>query len=105
MALSQSKDRLSSVEEEKRGSFRNRHDQLFRAVHRLEPSGQFTVRHCLIQYFHGGCLCGYVTVGAGIARAVIQTLIANKFFLPAHLLEEPVLDDRAPDEKDIQNKF
>jgi len=44
-------------------------------------------------------------VGAVIASAVIPTLIANKFFLPAHLLEEPVLDDQAPDEKDIQNKL
>ena len=44
-------------------------------------------------------------VGAVIASAVIPTLIANKFFLPAHLLEEPVLDDQAPDEKDIENKL
>jgi glutathione-regulated potassium-efflux system ancillary protein KefC len=44
-------------------------------------------------------------VGAVIASAVIPTLIANKFFLPSHLLEEPVLDDQAPDEKDIINKL
>ncbi len=44
-------------------------------------------------------------VGAVIASAVIPTLIANRFFLPSHLLEEPVLDDQAPDEKDIQNKL
>jgi hypothetical protein len=25
------------------------------------------------------------------------TLIANKFFLPEHLLEKPVLDDQLPD--------
>jgi len=36
-------------------------------------------------------------VGAVIASAVIPTLIANKFFLPSHLLEEPVLDDQVPD--------
>jgi Kef-type K+ transport system membrane component KefB len=30
-------------------------------------------------------------VGAVIASAVIPTLIANKFFLPDHLLEEPLL--------------
>ncbi len=34
-------------------------------------------------------------VGAVIASAVIPTLIANKFFLPAHLLSEPVIDDQA----------
>ena len=44
-------------------------------------------------------------VGAVIASAVIPTLIANKFFLPCHLLEEPILDDQAPDEKDIVNKL
>jgi Kef-type K+ transport system membrane component KefB len=44
-------------------------------------------------------------VGAVIASAVIPTLIANKFFLPSHLLEEPILDDQVPDEKDIINKL
>ena len=44
-------------------------------------------------------------VGAVIASAVIPTLIANKFFLPSHLLEAPMLDDQAPDEKDIINKL
>jgi Kef-type K+ transport system membrane component KefB len=44
-------------------------------------------------------------VGAVIASAVIPTLIANKFFLPGHLLESPILDDQAPDEKDIRNKL
>jgi Kef-type K+ transport system membrane component KefB len=44
-------------------------------------------------------------VGVVIASAVVPTLIANKFFLPKHLLEEPVLDDQAPDEKDIINKL
>lgn len=44
-------------------------------------------------------------VGTVIASAVIPTLIANKFFLPSHLLEQPVLDDQAPDEKDIINKL
>jgi Kef-type K+ transport system membrane component KefB len=44
-------------------------------------------------------------VGAVIASAVIPTLIANKFFLPGHLLEAPVLDDQAPDEKDIASKL
>jgi len=32
-------------------------------------------------------------------------MIANKFFLPSHLLEEPLLDDQIPDEKDILNKL
>lgn len=36
-------------------------------------------------------------VGVVIASAVIPTLIANKFFLPEHLLEKPVLDDQLPD--------
>jgi Kef-type K+ transport system membrane component KefB len=44
-------------------------------------------------------------VGVVIASAVIPTLIANKFFLPSHLLEEPILDDQIPDEKDILNKL
>lgn len=44
-------------------------------------------------------------VGAVIASAVIPTLIANRFFLPSHLLEVPVLDDQAPDERDILNKL
>lgn len=44
-------------------------------------------------------------VEAVIASAVIPTLIANKFFLPNHLLEEPILDDQIPDEKDIRNKI
>jgi len=35
-------------------------------------------------------------VGVVIASAVIPTLIANKFFLPRHLLEEPTLDDQLP---------
>lgn len=36
-------------------------------------------------------------VGAVIASAVIPTLIANKFFLPVHLLKKPVLDDQVTD--------
>jgi len=44
-------------------------------------------------------------VAAVIASAVIPTLIANKYFLPSHLLEIPILDDQAPDEKDIINKL
>ncbi len=38
-----------------------------------------------------------IIIGVVIASAVIPTLIANKFFLPSHLLEEPVLDDQLPD--------
>jgi Kef-type K+ transport system membrane component KefB len=38
-----------------------------------------------------------IIVGVVIASAVIPTLIANKFFLPSHLLEKPVLDDQMPD--------
>ncbi len=38
-------------------------------------------------------------VGVVIASAVIPTLIANKFFLPYHLLEKPVLDDQIGDEE------
>jgi len=44
-------------------------------------------------------------VGAVIASAVIPTLIANKFFLPSHLLEAPVPDDQAPDKKDISRNL
>ncbi len=44
-------------------------------------------------------------VGAVIASAVIPTLIANRYFLPSHLLEAPLLDDQAPDEKDIRNRI
>ncbi len=36
-------------------------------------------------------------VGTVIASAVIPTLIANKFFLPKHLLSEPVPDDQVPE--------
>jgi inner membrane protein involved in colicin E2 resistance len=36
-------------------------------------------------------------VGTVIASAIIPTLIANKFFLPKHLVEEPVLDDQPPE--------
>jgi len=38
-----------------------------------------------------------VIVGVVIASAVVPTLIANKYFLPDHLLEKPVLDDQLPD--------
>jgi len=38
-----------------------------------------------------------IIVGVVITSAVIPTLIANKFFLPEHLLEKPVLDDQLPD--------
>ncbi len=41
-------------------------------------------------------------VGVVIASAVIPTLIANKFFLPNHLLEQPILDDQAPDNIEIE---
>jgi lipopolysaccharide biosynthesis protein len=40
-------------------------------------------------------------VGAVIASAVILTLITNKFLLPEHLLKPSVLNNQAPDEKDI----
>lgn len=43
-------------------------------------------------------------VGAVIASAVIPTLIANRYFLPSHLLEKPILDDLTPDVKDILNR-
>jgi Kef-type K+ transport system membrane component KefB len=38
-----------------------------------------------------------IIVGVVIASAVIPTLIANKFFLPDHLLEKPLLDDQMQD--------
>jgi len=38
-----------------------------------------------------------IIVGVVIASAVVPTLIANRFFLPEHLLEKPVLDDQLPD--------
>jgi Kef-type K+ transport system membrane component KefB len=40
-----------------------------------------------------------IIVGVVIASAIVPTLIANKFFLPGHLLEAPVLDDQLPDIK------
>lgn len=40
-----------------------------------------------------------IIVGVVIASAVVPTLIANKFFLPGHLLEKPVLDDQLSDIK------
>ena len=36
-------------------------------------------------------------VGVVIASAVIPTIIANKYFLPSHLIEKPLLDDQMPD--------
>lgn len=42
-------------------------------------------------------------VGVVIASAVIPTLIANKFFLPSHLLEKPVLDDQVPEMEGNRN--
>ncbi len=44
-------------------------------------------------------------VGAVIASAVIPTLIANKFFLPFHLVKAPVLDDQIPDERDLKRNL
>lgn len=44
-----------------------------------------------------------IIVSVVIASAVIPTIIANKFFLPKHLLEEPLLDDQIP-ELSKQNK-
>jgi Kef-type K+ transport system membrane component KefB len=43
-------------------------------------------------------------VGTVIASAVIPTLIANKFFLPKHLLTEPILDDQAPEVRPVRKK-
>lgn len=43
-------------------------------------------------------------VGVVIASAVIPTLIANKFFLPTHLLERPSLDDQLSDDVELTNK-
>jgi glutathione-regulated potassium-efflux system ancillary protein KefC len=40
-----------------------------------------------------------VIVGVVIASAVVPTLIANKFFLPSHLIEKNVPDDQIPDKK------
>ncbi len=44
-------------------------------------------------------------VGTVIASAIIPTLIANKFFLPVHLLEKPVLDDQVPEVISSDNGF
>jgi len=43
-------------------------------------------------------------VGVVIASAVIPTLIANRYFLPKHLLEKPVLDDQVPEPEDVHRK-
>ena len=43
-------------------------------------------------------------VGTVIASAIIPTLIANKFFLPKHLLTEPILDDQAPEVRPVRKK-
>lgn len=43
-------------------------------------------------------------VGTVIASAVIPTLIANKLFLPKHLLSEPVLDDQAPEQPPVRQR-
>ncbi|OFX39815.1 MAG: potassium transporter Kef [Bacteroidetes bacterium GWA2_32_17] len=44
-------------------------------------------------------------VGTVIASAVIPTIIANKFFLPKHLLEEPILDDEFSELDSIEKKY
>ena len=45
-------------------------------------------------------------VGTVIASAVIPTLIANKFFLPKHLLKKsPIFDDQVPDARDIKRNL
>ena len=36
-------------------------------------------------------------VGTVIASAIIPTLIANRYFLPKHLIAKPVIDDQAPE--------
>lgn len=46
-----------------------------------------------------------ILVGVVIGSAIIPTLVANKLFLPVHLMEEPILDDQAPDERDILKKL
>lgn len=43
-------------------------------------------------------------VGVVIASAVIPTLIANRFFLPKHLLEKPVLDDQLPEPEKLHKR-
>jgi len=45
-----------------------------------------------------------IIVGVVIASAIVPTLIANKFFLPDHLLEKPVLDDQLPDIIKVKKK-
>jgi len=39
----------------------------------------------------------YIVAAFWFLSALISTIIANKFFLPDHLLEKPVLDDQLPD--------
>jgi len=36
-------------------------------------------------------------VGTVILSAIIPTLVANRFFLPRHLLTKPVIDDQPPE--------
>ncbi|HDR67814.1 MAG TPA: cation:proton antiporter [Bacteroidaceae bacterium] len=45
-----------------------------------------------------------IIVGVVIASAVVPTLIANRFFLPDHLLERPVLDDQLPDTINVKKR-
>ncbi|HQH41596.1 MAG TPA: cation:proton antiporter [Bacteroidales bacterium] len=43
-------------------------------------------------------------VGVVIASAVIPTLIANRYFLPKHLLEKPLLDDQLPEPEEAHKR-
>ena len=43
-------------------------------------------------------------VGVVIASAVFPTLIANRYFLPKHLLEKPLLDDQVPEPDEVHSK-
>lgn len=43
-------------------------------------------------------------VGVVIASAVIPTLIANRYFLPKHLLEKPLLDDQIPEPEEVHKR-
>jgi len=88
-------------------SFRNRKDEKWYYTLLMSTGLTFGTISALFGLSHNiisQAQYSYI-VGAVIASAVIPTLIANKFFLPSHLLEEPLLDDQAPDEKDIINKL
>jgi len=62
-------------------------------------SALYGLSHGIITQEHYSYLVGVV-----IASAVVPTLIANRYFLPNHLLEKPLLDDQIPEPEEVHKR-